>query len=374
MIGLRVLSVAAGVAVVFLTLRSAIRTFLVPRALQAALSRVVFVGVRRVFWLRANHRHDYGQRDKVMAFYAPVALLALLVVWLVLVFGGYTLIFWGLEARSWSRALTLAGSSLFTLGLTTGEELPATLFSFTAAAIGLFLLALLITYLPSLYAALARREAGVAKLEVRAGRPPSGVFLLRLAWEVGRLDSLHDLWRSWQSWFNDVDQSHSSFPALAFFRSLHADESWVTAAGTILDAASVYVSTVDRPREPEAEYMIRSGYLCLRHIADFFWVPVDHDPSPTDPISITREEFDGACAQLRQAGVPLKADRDRAWRDFAGWRVNYDAALIGLARLTMAPPAPWSSDRYPDVHYIPPALPRLGRNRRAAVRNGVRRT
>jgi len=43
--------------------------------------------------------------------------------------------------------------------------------------------------------------------------------------------------------------------------------------------------------------------------------------------------------------IPLKANREQAWRDFAGWRVNYDQVLLALARLTMAPPAPWSSDR-----------------------------
>jgi hypothetical protein len=43
--------------------------------------------------------------------------------------------------------------------------------------------------------------------------------------------------------------------------------------------------------------------------------------------------------------VPLKADLDQAWRDFAGWRVNYDRVLLSLAALTVAPYAPWSSDR-----------------------------
>jgi hypothetical protein len=43
--------------------------------------------------------------------------------------------------------------------------------------------------------------------------------------------------------------------------------------------------------------------------------------------------------------LPLVADRDQAWRDFNGWRVNYDRVLIALAGLVMAPPAPWSSDR-----------------------------
>jgi hypothetical protein len=50
-------------------------------------------------------------------------------------------------------------------------------------------------------------------------------------------------------------------------------------------------------------------------------------------------------AELERAGVPLKDDRDQAWRDFAGWRVNYDRVLISLAALTEAPMALWSSDR-----------------------------
>ena len=41
--------------------------------------------------------------------------------------------------------------------------------------------------------------------------------------------------------------------------------------------------------------------------------------------------------------MPLKADLEQAWRDFAGWRVNYDRVLLALAALTMAPDAPWSS-------------------------------
>jgi hypothetical protein len=28
----------------------------------------------------------------------------------------------------------------------------------------------------------------------------------------------------------------------------------------------------------------------------------------------------------------LKADRDKAWQDFAGWRVNYDAVLLHCVR------------------------------------------
>ncbi|MGH2407946.1 MAG: hypothetical protein ACRDF7_07720, partial [Candidatus Limnocylindrales bacterium] len=51
--------------------------------------------------------------------------------------------------------------------------------------------------------------------------------------------------------------------------------------------------------------------------------------------------YDQAVAVLEASGVPLKTDRDQAWRDFNGWRVNYDAVLVSLARLTMSPPSWW---------------------------------
>ena len=351
----------AGSVIVVLTVRSAIRTLIVPRALQATLSRVVFVVMRKLFGLRANERHDYRMRDGVMAFYAPISLLTLLLTWLTLILLGYTLMFHAIGAGSLGTAFAVAGSSLLTLGFAVDLGLPELALTFTAAALGLILLALVISYLPSLYASFQRRERGVAELEVRAGQPPTGVYLLELAWTVGRLETLRDLWMEWEHWFTDVDESHSSYPLLVFFRSPHADQSWVTASGAVLDAASMFASIVDVARVPEAEFMIRSGYLCLRHLADFFQIPVDHDPEPDDPISIAREEFDAAYDRLERACIPVNGDRDQAWRDFAGWRVNYDTALIGLAKLSMAPVAPWSSDRYEHADFVLPILPRRPR-------------
>ncbi len=66
---------------------------------------------------------------------------------------------------------------------------------------------------------------------------------------------------------------------------------------------------------------------------------------PEQGISITRAEYDAAYDQLAYEGVALKQDREAAWQAFAGWRVNYDTVLLELARLIMAPPAQWSTDR-----------------------------
>ena len=48
---------------------------------------------------------------------------------------------------------------------------------------------------------------------------------------------------------------------------------------------------------------------------------------------------------LVAGGVPVRSDREKAWRDFAGWRVNYDTVLLQLAALVFAPEARWVSDR-----------------------------
>ncbi|MDQ2995734.1 MAG: hypothetical protein M3R61_01570 [Chloroflexota bacterium] len=87
--------------------------------------------------------------------------------------------------------------------------------------------------------------------------------------------------------------------------------------------------------------------LPLQRICDFFALPYNPHPAPSDTISVTREEFDAACERLADAGVPLKPDREKAWRDFSGWRVNYDTPLLLLASTVTAPLALWSSDRAP---------------------------
>jgi len=160
-----------------------------------------------------------------------------------------------------------------------------------------------------------------------------------------RFEKLGELWLAWESWFAEVEETHTSLASLAFFRSPHPDRSWVTAAGAVLDGAALVSAIVDIPKDVQADLCIRAGYLALRRIADFFRLPYNPTPAVSDPISVTRFEFDEAYARLAAQGVPLKPDREQGWREFSGWRVNYDRVLLALAALTMAPEAPWSSDR-----------------------------
>ena len=345
MIVLHALAVAMGLVIVTGTMLSAMRTVVLPRGEVVLLTDAVFSVTRRLFDLRANHQATYEERDRTMSRYAPVTLLALPAVWFVLVVTGGTLVFWGMGIHSWKLALETSGSSFTTLGFRSTPNLPTTIVAVGEAVVGLGLVAMLISYLPSIYASFERRELLVALLEVRAGDPPSAVSLIIRHHSIGRLEQTNELFGDWERWFADVEETHTSQPALAFFRSPLPGRSWITAAGAILDAAALLLSTIDTPHEPDPQLCIRSGFLCLRRVAAFFGIPHDTDPQPTDPITVDRSEFDDACRRLAEAGVPLKPDLEAAWRDFAGWRVNYDRVLVTLSGMFMAPFAPWSSDR-----------------------------
>jgi hypothetical protein len=215
----RVVLFGLGLLLVGAVLGSAVRTVVLPRGVQARLTTLVFVGMRHVFRLRLGLAPSYERRDRVMAPYAPLSLLVLTLVWLLVVAAGYTAMFWALGSRSVRESVVLSGSSLFTLGFVHPPDLPAIVAAFSEAAIGLALLALIITYLPSLYTAFSRREAAVTHLEVRAGSPPSGAEIIERYAVIGRPEGLADLWERWEDWFVEVEETHTSFPPLVFFRS-----------------------------------------------------------------------------------------------------------------------------------------------------------
>ena len=342
---LHILVFLLGLALAVGTFFSALSTFVLPRAARSWLNRIVFVAVRWVINIFLRFTKTYKQRDAIMAYYAPVGLMLLVPVWFILIAIGYSGMYWALGVPGWLLDFRLSGSSLLTLGVVSSENFWVNVLVFSEATLGLVLVALLIAYLPTMYSAFSRREQAVNLLEVRAGSPPTAVGMLQRFLRIHGLERLNDYWPVWEAWFADIEETHTTLPALVFFRSPRPENSWVVAAGAVLDAAALTLAAVDIPTSASAQLSIRAGYLALRRICDYYNIPYPANPHfPQDPISIGRGEFEEVLGELGEAGVPLRADREQAWKDFAGWRVNYDAALLALCTLTMAPSAPWSSD------------------------------
>lgn len=349
-----------GLFFVYTTVASVIKSFVLPRATTDFLRRAMFGTLRVIFIFITKFTRSYYKKDKILALFAPVGLLSLPPLWLTIIAFGYSLMFYATGINDFQEAFTISSSSILTLGFAKGTTLTHYILSFTAATIGLGLVALLIAYLPTLYTEFSSREVSVNQLSVRAGEPPSPVEMLKRFHRLERLSTLTPLWERWETWFVRLEESHTSFSVLVFFRSPLPDHSWVNAAGTILDAAALRLSILELPDEisasplpdgrivpgdPGAAIMLRAGFLALRRIADVFNISHPSNPQyPQEPISISREEFNFACRLFEEQGMTIKNDRDQAWKDFSGWRVNYDSVLTSLQKLTFAIPAPWIAD------------------------------
>ena len=317
--------------------------------------------VRRVFRLRARTRHDYAMRDRVMALYAPVALLILLA--------------WSGSRR---RAGRLLGDVLRARraepvrGVHAGGVVDAdpglrdaspddagVVLSFTAAGLGLVLLALFITYLPSLYGAFQRHaRRGVAKLEVRAGQAAER----RLPDRAG-LDGGGGLRTSARSGPSGRTGSPTWTSPTA--RSRRSCSSAPPAPRSVVDhgrrcdpdGAALFASTVDTPRQPEPEFMIRSGTVSP---TPGRVLPTSR--STTIPGRTIRSRSRGRSSRPWPSAYGPPACRceqiDRSWLDFRRLASELRRGADRARRSSStALRAPWSSDRYEDVHFVPPALP-----------------
>jgi hypothetical protein len=351
-----------GAVSILVVLGSAIRTVMLPRPVPARIARVAFLAARgalRAVALRSSSR----RREELLSLQGPMGLFAQLATWVILVALGFAVLAWAADGRpatlgGVSDALQESGSSLTTLGLVHPYRTGGEVVAFVEAAVGVVLLALVITYVPTIYGAFSRREALVSKLSVRVGSPPTATGLLSRSWRLGRFDRLEEVWEAWEDWFIDVGESHTSFPQLSFLRSVRASTSWVTAAGAVLDAAALIDAGVGSAPDSRAELCLDAGIEAMSRVARFFGVPGQGADLPRLP----RETVAATLTELAGIGVPLRHDQEQIWSSFARSRARYERQLLTMAALVDAVPTPWLAQEH-FLQYRPP-LRAIGRPRR----------
>jgi hypothetical protein len=350
----RVLAAVVGGLAVVWALLEAIRAFVVPRGVQLR-SRVVFYWVFRLLRtiVRLRGAVEREAVDAIMVYGAPVAVLGLPFLWLITTLLGFGGIFWAVDGGSFGDAIVVSGSSLFTLGFERPEGVGGAIAAFADATIGLGLLALVITYLPTLNAAFSRRESIVAMLDTRAGSPPDALTLIERHHVFAGIETLDALWPEWERWIVDVGETHYTHPMLVFFRSSEPWHSWVTAVATLLEAANFRLSAIQASGAGNAAAWMfyRAGLGAVGRLRAFFAYRIDdRDVEPVD-----RGEFERVLVHLREVGVPVVEDHDLAWERFCRRRADYEPVVDALARLVDAPAGLWPSHGHADKVASPKA-------------------
>lgn len=336
---------ALGIFLLALTFWDVFETVVVPRPTPGwfRIGRYLVRGSWRI--LRAIRDGRPGRSyDRVLGLFAPAITIALLGAWIFTMIVGYGLILYALRDELIPAGLDLgstlyfAASSVLTLGY--GDIVavggPARFIVVTAAVSGLGTVALVVTFLFSLYGSYQRRERQVVVLQASAGAPPSAVTLLETAAQLGLVGRLPDFFLTWQGWAVEVLDSHVAYPLLGYFRSSHDNLSWISALGTVLDAASLVLTTIIGVPRGEAKLFKRVGTHLVEDIYNLAF-------RAGETTGLDRASFDAVCDRLEEAGYTLES-RDVAWPAFEAARATYAPRLEAMATYWATPATQWLGD------------------------------
>jgi hypothetical protein len=342
---MKAVAALAGTLLLGIVLLDAFETIILPRRVTRRLR------LTRVFYRTTWHPFaavarlvPAGHKETYLSFYGPLSLVVLLILWasaLVLAFGLLQFADGtpaqlpnGRYSNSIATNVYLSGSTLFTLGL--GDVAPrgriARVLAVVEAGTGFGFLAVVIGYFPVIYQAFSRRELNISLLDARAGSPATAAELLRRHQGPGGLDALQRLLYEWEHWSADLLESHLSYPVLAYFRSQHKNESWLTALTTVLDTSALLMLGVSGPCARQARLTFAMARHALVDLAQVFGTPPTAAEDRLPPAVLA-----GLHADLAALGLPLAEKAEARLAELRSLYEPYAAALSRHLRHSLPP-------------------------------------
>ena len=335
-----------GAAIIASVLWEAFETVVLPRrvARRFRVTRIVYRGMWFPWRAIARTCPNSKSRETFLSYFGPLSILLLFAIWAASIIFGFGLLYYSASPHdsthpSFATCLYLSGTTMFTLGL--GDVVPHTWFermlAVAESGLGFGFLALVLSYLPVIYQAFSRREVNIVLLDARAGSPPTAAELLRRHAGPGGATGLEQLLRDWEHSSADILESHISYPSVSYFRSQHANESWLAALTAILDASTLLLASVENA--PSARQARLTFAMCRHTVVDLAQV---FGAAPPADVSdrLPPAEFKRLFAALKQAGFQLR-EGDASREKFAKLRAMYEPYLEALSRFLYMQLPPW---------------------------------
>jgi Ion channel len=328
-------AIIVGALIILTVLWEAFETVVLPRRVtrRFRLTALFYRSTWAIWKLVARSIRKTRRRETFLSFYGPLSLLFLFIFWAIGLIFGFGLILHGEStlagaAHTLSTAIYLSGTTLFTLGI--GDVVPHTVpgrfLVVIESGLGFGFLALVLSYLPVIYQAFSRREVNIVLLDARAGSPPTAGELLHRHVGTKGIESLRQLLHDWERSSAEILESHISYPAVAYFRSQHNNESWLAALTAILDLTALVLSCVVETDMRQ----VRLTFAMCRHtvvdLAQLFRTP----PHSLQVQRLGDVDLDRLRAQIEESGFQLR-ERNTAAAKLSELRQMYEPYLQGLA-------------------------------------------
>lgn len=264
--------------------------------------------------------------------FAPLAFLLVFTTWMLLLFGGFGLLFdavgddFSPHLGGLDDAIYFAGSSLLTLGVSEVDAHgPARWLSLAAGLSGFAVITATLTFVLQVQNALHQRESRVLTLGSLAGTPPSGVGLLENVRSLGGEAELHDFFRTWRDWSAAMLHSHIASPMLIFFSSVDEESDWLSSLEAVLDAATMLMALTDDEAKGSATLMHRAGSRTAARLCDLLHMP------RREPRLLGAEAVRALAERLARCGYPVPPVDARVIERFEHLRGDYAGRIDALA-------------------------------------------
>ena len=351
---IRILIGLLGAALVALMLVEIFVAFLLPRRVKRdpKIVRSVFAYAWRP-WRRLARTLSPQARDTMLGMYGPFGLLLNLVLWVASMMIGYGCLQWAAGSHLgvgghrvnfghdlFFSAATMASSG--TAGLASHGTF-SEIVQVIDAGSGLAVIAIVIGYLPALYQAFSRREATVSQLDARAGSPPSAGRLVVRSTQRDGWPAMNRYLSGWETWVAELMETHLAYPVLAYFRSQHVNQNWLSAMCALLDACSFTVCAAP----PGTVDSARFTFAIARHAVADLSYSFHAEPLAPAIDRLPRADLEELVRQLAEVGVHPDADVDTVEERLRRMRALYEPYINALGeRLELSLP-PWLAPESP---------------------------
>ncbi|MGP8241485.1 MAG: two pore domain potassium channel family protein [Solirubrobacteraceae bacterium] len=354
---MRILVGVLGGALVLLMLVEIFVVFLLPRRVKRdpRIVRSVFAYTWRP-WRRLARTLPAQAADTMLGIYGPFGVLLNLVLWVVAMMLGYACLQWaggshlagaqrvGFGEDFFFSAATMASSG--TAGLSAHGTFARAVQVIDAGS-GLAVIAIVIGYLPALYQAFSRREATVSQLDARAGSPPSAGRLVLRSTQRGGWPALNRYLSEWETWVAELMETHLAYPVLAYFRSQHVNQNWLSAMCTVLDACAFTVAAAP----PGTVDSARFTFAIARHAVVDLGYSFHVDPTAPALDRLPAGDLEDMLRQLREVGVEPDADLATVKERLGRMRALYEPHINALGeRLELSLPQ-WLAPESPSDNW-----------------------
>ena len=303
-------------------------------------------------WRWMARRLPAQAADTMLGIYGPFGLLLNLVLWVAAMMLGYACLQWAGGSHLTVGHAVSFGNDLYFSAETMAASAPdgmgahstfARIVQVVDAGSGLAVIAIVIGYLPSLYQAFSRREATVSQLDARAGSPPSAGRLVLRSTQRDGWPALNRYLSGWETWVAELMETHLAYPVLAYFRSQHVNQNWLSAMCALLDACAFTVSAAP----PGTVDSARFTFAIARHAVVDLSYSFHVEPSPPEVDRLPIEDLRELLRQLHEVGVEPGADEATIAERLTKMRSIYEPYINALGQRLELPLPQWLAPESP---------------------------